>query len=123
MSILSAKIDCLQNLLTEKCGSFSSCFKLDFKINTIVDNDVKSITVLCDVIGVTHDFNLTFIIWLEDSVSLNDFPDALFLFGESRVLSWNLGLILDLKLLGNIFKNIDISIVKYFLVSLNIWSS
>jgi hypothetical protein len=83
---------------------------------------MKSITVLSDVIGAAYDLNLSFIVWLEDSMSLDNFPDAFFLFGESSVLSWNFGLILDLKLLGNIFENIDISVVEHFLVSLNIWS-
>jgi hypothetical protein len=83
---------------------------------------MESVTVLSDVVGAAHDFNLTFIVWLEDSMSLDYFPDALFLFGESCVLSWNLRLILDLELLGNVFENIDISVVKYFLVSLDIRS-
>jgi len=123
MGVLSSKIDNLEWLFAIKSRSFTSGFKLDFKIDTIVDDDMKSITVLCDIVGVTDYFNLTFIVRLKNSMSLNNFPDALFLFCKSCVLSWNLRLVLDLKLLGNILEYLNILVVKNFLVSFDVWSS
>ena len=123
MGVLSTKIDNLEWLFAIKSRSFTSSFKLDFKIDTVVDDDMKSITVLCDIVGVTDNFNFTFIVRLKSSMSLNNFPDALFLFGECCVLSWNLGLIRDLKLLGNILEYFNILVVKNFLISFDVWSS
>lgn len=76
-------------MLAVKCGSFSSCFKSNLKIDTIIDNDMKGVSELLDFIAVADYFNLTNVIRLEDSVSLDDLPDAFFCFGESCVLGWD----------------------------------
>jgi hypothetical protein len=123
MGVLSTKIDNLEWLFAIKSRSFTSSFKLDFKIDTVVDDDMKSITVLCDIVGVTDNFDFTFIVRLKNPMSLNNFPDALFLFGECCVLSWNLGFIRDLKLLCNILEYFNILVVKNFLISFDVWSS
>jgi hypothetical protein len=123
MGILSSEIDNLKLLLAIKSGSFTSCFKSNFKINTVIDDDMKGVGELLDFIAVADYFNLTNVVWLEDSVSLDDLPDGFFCFGESGVLGWDSGVVFDFELLGNILKHINILIIKHILISINSWSS
>jgi hypothetical protein len=74
---------------------YTFSFKWYFKVLAIVDNNVKSILKFHYLICITNNFNLSSLIWLQNSMSLNDLPDAFFLFSKSSVFSLNLWIICD----------------------------
>jgi len=90
MGVFCTKVDCLERVFTVQGRTYTFCSESDFKIHSIIDDDVKSVLELLDLIGVTNNLNLALITRLEYSLSLDDLPDAFFLLGEGRVLSWDL---------------------------------
>jgi len=78
---------------------------------------MESVLELLHFIGIADHFDLPLVIWLEDSVSLNDLPNALFLFGEGSVLGWDFRLVLDGQFLCVILQNLHITVVKLLFVS------
>jgi hypothetical protein len=122
VSILGSKINNFQWLLAVKSRSFASCFEGNFKIHTVVDDDVKRIGELLNLVSVTDNLNLTFITRLENSVSLDDLPDTFFLLGESCIFGWDLGVVSDFECFSDILENVNILIIKNLLISINCWS-
>lgn len=74
---------------------------------------MKSILELLNLIGIADNLYLLLFIWFENTMSLNDFPDRLLVFGKSSVLCINLGAILDCDLLTVVFKNFNIAIIDF----------
>jgi hypothetical protein len=80
---------------------------------------VKSVLELLDLIGVTNNLDFALITRLEYALPLDDLPDALFLLGEGRVLSWDLRLVLDSEFLCVVLEHLDVAVVKLVFICLD----
>jgi len=64
---------------------------------------VKCIGKLHDLIGIAYDFNHLVLVRLENAVTLNNFPNTFFSFGEGGIFGVDLGGVSDYKLFGLVF--------------------
>lgn len=93
----------LLKLFAEESVASAFRLKVNFEVNTIINDDVKLVLEFLNFISVTADIDYFLFIGFEDTVSLDYFPDRFFIFGEGGVLSIDLRLILDSDLLVLIF--------------------
>jgi len=80
---------------------------------------VQRVLELLHFIGVADDLNLALLAWLEDTVPLDDLPDALLLLREGSVLGRNLGLVADRESLGIVLERLHVAVVQLLFVSLH----
>jgi hypothetical protein len=114
MSVFGAEVDLAQvSLLTEKCGTLASSSQSNFKVLTIVDDDVKRVSELHDFVSIANYLNLSFFIRFQLTISLYDFPNSVLQLRESRVLSYDLRFVVNLECLWYIFQNSDVSPIEF----------
>ena len=77
---------------------------------------MKSILELLDFICIAHNFNVLLLVWLQHSVALDYFPDALLVLREGSVLSWDLGLVFYCYPISVVFEYFNIIIVQFMFI-------
>jgi hypothetical protein len=87
MGVLSRKVNQVQIILAVEGRARSLCPQCHLQVYSIIYNDVEGILELLDLVSIAHHLNFLFVIWLEDAMSLYDFPNALLVLGESSILS------------------------------------
>lgn len=118
MSVFRLKVDKAETVLAVESRACSFGPESYFKINSVVDDNMESILEFLNFVSIANHVNLTLIVWLKHSVPLDDLPDALLVFGEGCVLSWNLRLILDSKFFSLVCKHLHTTVIKLISVGL-----
>ena len=90
VGVLCSKINVTKILFAEKSRAGTFSLKINFKVDTVIDNDMKFVLELLNFISVAHNINNFFFVRLQDTVSLDNFPDGFFVLGKSSELGVNL---------------------------------
>jgi len=123
VGVLSSEVDVSKILLTVQRGADTFGGQTDFKVNSIVDDDVEGVLEFLDFISVAHYVNHFVFVWLEDTVSLHDLPDAFFVLCKGSVLCVNLRLITNFDFFGVISEHFDIVVVNFTAVDRYDWAN
>jgi len=73
---------------------------------------VESVLEFLDFISVAHYVNYFVFVWLKDAVSLNNLPNAFFVFGKGGVLCVNLRLITDFDFFSVVSEHFNVVVVN-----------
>lgn len=119
MSILSTEIDVCKILLAVKSRTDTFSLEINLKICTIVYDNVQGVVELLDLICIANNVNHFVFVWLKHTVSLDNFPNAFFIFSKSGVLSVDLRLVANLYLFSVITKDFHVVIVNLCSVDCN----
>jgi len=113
VGVFSSEINVFHVLLAMQGITGTLCCEANLEIDTIVNNDVKSICELLDFISIADDIHNLFFVWLQDTMALNDLPNAFLQFSEGSVFRINLTLVANTDFLHFILKDLNVSIVNF----------
>ena len=86
VGVFGSEVNVFQILLAvqRRANTFSS--QANFKVDSVVDDDVESVLEFLDFISIAYYIDNFVFVRLEDAVSLDDLPDAFFVFCKGSVL-------------------------------------
>lgn len=100
VSVLGSKVNHAHWNLGVESVTGSTGTKLNLYIHAVVDNDMESVLELLHFIRNTTHGDGLLLLGLDDTIALDDFPDAVAILCEGSVLSVNLANIGDLERLA-----------------------